>query len=316
MNDKPLNSRLAAELDKLKPKTKQPASTKVLNNWIAQAETRLGDEAKGGRLGWLIASTVAIGAVQRALDDEGRQLFLLKGGTLLQHRLNATARSTKDVDGLIRGDMDAFFASLERVLDEPWGPLILRRGEVKVINVPSRIAMPRRFDIYLDLRGVTWRRIQFEISPDEAGIGAEQENVECPSLSSFGLPTPDLLVGIAMRFQIAQKLHAVSDPHEPPDYINDRARDLVDLLLLRDLITATGAPTLPEVREAGVAIFEARAADATKLGRPSRTWPPVITAHTHWVSDYMRAAESAGIGLSLESAVAEANEWITAIDGS
>ena len=70
----------------------------MLNNWIAQAETRLGDEAKGGRLGWLIASTVAIGAVQRALDDECRQLFLLKGGTLLQHRLNATARSTKDVD--------------------------------------------------------------------------------------------------------------------------------------------------------------------------------------------------------------------------
>lgn len=34
MNDKPLNSRLAAELDKLKPKTKQPASTKVLNGLL------------------------------------------------------------------------------------------------------------------------------------------------------------------------------------------------------------------------------------------------------------------------------------------
>ena len=43
-----------------------------------------------------------------------------------------------------------------------------------------------------------------------------------------------------MRFQIAQKLHAVTDPHEPPDLINDRARDVVDLLLLRDLYRHNG----------------------------------------------------------------------------
>ena len=59
--------------------------------------------------------------------------------------------------------------------------------------------------------------------PDEAGIGQEFEAIEPPPLSGFGLPDPDSLVGIAMRFQIAQKLHAVSDRHEPPDSINDRA---------------------------------------------------------------------------------------------
>ncbi|MEZ5085207.1 MAG: hypothetical protein R2722_02800 [Tessaracoccus sp.] len=61
---------------------------------------------------------ITVGTVQRALDEDGRQLFLLKGGTPLQHRLNATARTTKDVDGLVRGDMDAFFAVLEEVLDD------------------------------------------------------------------------------------------------------------------------------------------------------------------------------------------------------
>ena len=35
---------------------------------------RLGVEARGGRLGWLIASSVAIAAVQRAIDAEGRHL--------------------------------------------------------------------------------------------------------------------------------------------------------------------------------------------------------------------------------------------------
>lgn len=316
MSDEHIGSRLAVLLATLKPKTKQPVSAKVLNAWIAQAEGQLGDEAKGGRLGWLIASSVAIAAVQRALDEDGRQLFLLKGGTLLQHRLNATARTTKDVDGLIRGDMDAFFAVLENVLDEPWGPLTLRRGEVEVIDVPTKIIKPRRFDIILDMRGVTWRRIQFEVSGDEAGIGDEHETIEPFSLRGFGLPDPDALVGIAMRFQIAQKLHAVSDPHEPPHSINDRARDVVDLMLLRDLIAETGSPTLAEVREAGVAVFEARATEADKLDRPTRAWPPIITAHGHWAGDYARAAASGGIELSLDAAVTEVNSWVVTIDQS
>ena len=68
MSDEHLGSRLAALLRTLKPKSKEPVSAKVLNTWIAQAEGKLGDEAKGGRLGWLVASSVAIAAVQRAID--------------------------------------------------------------------------------------------------------------------------------------------------------------------------------------------------------------------------------------------------------
>ncbi len=134
MSGDPIASRLSALLSRLAPKPKQPVSATVLNKWIAQAEGELGEEARSGRLGWLVASSVAIAAVQRALDTDGRELFLLKGGTLLQHRLNVTARTTKDVDGLVRGDLDAFFVALEHVLAEPWGPLTLRRGEVDVVR--------------------------------------------------------------------------------------------------------------------------------------------------------------------------------------
>lgn len=237
----------------------------------------------------------------------------LKGGTLLQHRLNATARTTKDVDGLVRGDIDGFIAALEEALDEPWGPLTLRRADVQVISVPTRVLQPRRFDIILELRGVTWRRIQFEISPDEAGISDEQEAIEPPPLSGFGLPDPDVLVGIAMRFQIAQKLHAVTDPHSPPESINDRARDVVDLLLLRDLARDTGSPTLPQIKSAAVAVFDTRAAEAGQLGRTPRDWPPTLVPHDHWKDDYARAAASGGIVLPLDDAVAEVNAWIAEI---
>ncbi len=161
---------------------------------------------------------------------------------------------------------------------------------------------------------MTWRRVQFEVSPDEAGVSDEQEAIESPPLGGFGLPDPDALVGIAMRFQIAQKLHAVSDPHEPPDSINDRARDVVDLLLLRDLAASTGSPALAEVRQAAMAVFAARADEAAQLGLATRARPPSLVAHPHWADDFARAATSGDIGLSLDEAVAEVKAWIKEIE--
>lgn len=165
----------------------------------------------------------------------------------------------------------------------------------------------------LELKGVTWRRIQFEVSPDEAGIGGDIENIEPPPLSGFGLPDPESLVGIAMRFQIAQKFHAISDPHDPPRSINDRARDVIDLLLLRDLATASGSPTLAEIRAASATLFEARANEARQLSHQPRTWPPTVVAHRHWRDDYARAAASASVELSVDEAVAEVNAWLAEI---
>lgn len=185
-----------------------------------------------------------------------------------------------------------------------------------MVDAPTRLIKPRRFDIVIGFRGVTWRRIQFEVSPDEAGAGCDGEAIEPPPLSGFGLPDPDTLVGIAMHFQIAQKLHAVSDPHDPPARVNDRPRDVVDLLLLRDLAAQTGSPNLADIRSAGAAVFEARAREAQQLGYPRRAWPPTVTVHPHWAADYKRAAASAGVTMSVSEAVDEVNAWVTHIDAT
>ena len=49
---------LARALDGLRPKEKVPNSARVLDGWIAQAERQIGSD--GGRLGWLVASTVGM----------------------------------------------------------------------------------------------------------------------------------------------------------------------------------------------------------------------------------------------------------------
>jgi len=77
-------------------------------------------------------------------------------------------------------------------------------------------------------------------------------------------------------------------PHNPPDSVNDRARDVIAILLLRDLAEATGSPPLPEIRAAGVALFEARAQEARQFGLLTRSWPPTVTGHRHWGDDFAR----------------------------
>ncbi len=176
--------RLAA----LPDRGKAPVSARVLETWVAQAQPRVGVDA--GRLGCLIASTVAIAALQRAVDDAGRSRFLLKGGTYLQHRLHWSGRPTRDVDGLVRGDIDDFLDALDDALRLPWGPMTLTRTAVEVISTPTRVIKPRRFSVKVALKGQVWRNVQVEIAADEAGAADDHDVLEPPVLDHFGLPTP------------------------------------------------------------------------------------------------------------------------------
>lgn len=293
---------------------KAPHSPGVLNQWVSAAQGAVGLEAT--LLNWLVASSVVVATLQRAVDADGTSRFLLKGGTYLQYRMGWTGRATKDVDGIVRGELDEFFQSLDETLGQPWGPLTLERTEVEVIDTPGKVIKPRRFWIKIQLRGKPWRRIKVEVSPDEAGAGSEHEPLVAPDLKSFGLPSPDHLFGIALRYQIAQKLHACTDPHTDPECANERPRDLVDLLLLRDLVAREGVPSPRDLRDAGAAVFAARKDDAEQMGLRGRDWPPAVVAHDHWAADYADAAAKGGLEISLSEAVAHVQAWVDEIDSA
>jgi hypothetical protein len=58
-------------LSDLKPKTGPPRSARILDAWVNQAQGQLGLGSNGGRLGWLVASTVVVAALQRTVDETG-----------------------------------------------------------------------------------------------------------------------------------------------------------------------------------------------------------------------------------------------------
>lgn len=133
-----------------------------------------------------------------------------------------------------------------------------------------------------------------EVAPDEAGAGDEQDVLAAPGLGHFGLPNPEFLLGIALRYQIAQKIHACTDPHDPPAERNDRARDVVDLLLLRDLAAVDGTPSGAQLREACTALLTARATEARTLAR--RTWVAAAPGSAPALVERLRQGRPPGWG--------------------
>lgn len=293
----------------LPPKDRVPVSARILDQWVQNASTALNIGV--ARTGWLLSSTIVIAALQRALGADGEPLFLLKGGVYLERRLGVSARATKDVDTLFRGSHAEFMESLDQTLAESWGPFELSRSEVETIVAP-RVVKPRRFNVMLSIRGVTWRRIQVEVSFDDGHVGDYREKVPVPGTQFFGIASPAALVGISMNYQVAQKLHACTDAHDPPSFSNGRVRDIVDLTLMKDNFYSQGSG-LSGILAAATDTFTTRALDAVELGNSPRSWPPRIISNSVWEATYQRPADQAGLTLTLAQAIDDLNNWIAEI---
>ena len=62
-----------------------------------------------------------------------------------------------------------------------------------------------RISVKVRVGTTTWRRVQVEVASDEGGAGDSSDVVIPPSLAGFGLPSPETLATLALRFQIAQE---------------------------------------------------------------------------------------------------------------
>jgi len=293
----------------LPDKERPEPSARAMNQWVRDAAKLTG--ARERRVGWMLASTVVIAALQRAVGDDGAPLWLAKGGVYMELQLGLQARATQDIDTLFRGTVEEFQAALADVLSQAWGPFTLQTSDVEVIAGAQRLVKPRRFEVSLILKGATWRKAKVEVSFPEGNIANHSRPVPTPPVGYFGLDAPDHLTGIALDYQAAQKLHAGSDP-DTKDYTNDRVRDVIDLNLMHDNFYPGPLPA--SLRPACVDLFEARAAEAVHLGKTPRRWPPVFRTNSRWRELYPQAAESAGFAITLDKAIAAVNAWIAEID--
>lgn len=149
--------------------------------------------------------------------------------------------------------------------------------------------------------GRDWQTVQVEVATPEAD---EIELVPVAvGIADFGLAGPDRVACLSLRYQVAQKLHAVTE--QPPDRPNLRYWDLIDLVLLRDLLE----DDLGRVRSACEATFALRA---------SHPWPPRLTVSDRWAAPYRATAEQLGLELpvDVDAAADQVRRLIADIDAA
>lgn len=147
--------------------------------------------------------------------------------------------------------------------------------------------------------------VPFELSRAEGrSLHAPDRVQPAISLAPARLPDPEPVPLLPLPYQIAQKLHACTEP-ETEDRRNGRAHDVHDLLLIEEL--AEEVLDLAAVREACVEIFE---------GRAKHSWPPVIIAPPGWAPLWERLRVEEGIPYTLDEAIARANALVSAIEAA
>ncbi len=159
---------------------------------------------------------------------------LVKGGSAMKFRLGMTfTRDSKDLDAVVRANQDSFAAQLEVNLRLGWGPFV---GTVKALaqrhHDESGYPTMQPYAVKLSVYGRDFQTVTLEVGWDELGA-TEDGSVELTNpddildmFEKLGLPKPEPVPVLARHHQIAQKIHACTEPG------SDRARDLVDLQLL------------------------------------------------------------------------------------
>lgn len=206
-------------------------------------------------------------------DVEGKERIAFKGGSALQLRFGHDARATRDLDGSFLGEVEEARELIDNALRTEWCGFTGSATEGTNIERTGLQHSPLRFKVKLRYKAKDFITIAIELSQAE-GQSLDEIDLVVPvvPLHAVQLPAIDPLPLLPIRYQIATKLHACTEDlgAENP---NQRARDLLDLLLIEELAIADGDHGA--IRAGCLEVFELRG---------KHPWPPEITVWPGWES--------------------------------
>jgi hypothetical protein len=106
------------------PKTKQPFSVKVLDQWISRRAG--GDDEQKNRLRRGISYVVVSAVLGELRETDGTPLFILKGGVAMQLRFGIRARLSQDYDTVFRREIKHLEDVLSDAPSHPVGEFMVR----------------------------------------------------------------------------------------------------------------------------------------------------------------------------------------------
>jgi len=181
--------------------------------------------------------------------------FIVKGGFALEFRFRTEARASRDVDVVVPLKAEDILDAFIQVLRIDWSGFTFA-----IKDIPERHEHSYRMEVIAQYQGREWSTFELELVFAEI-IG--HDLVEPLDLSAYGLLMPMDIPCMTIVEQVAQKVHAVSDPAE------NRPRGLIDIYLCIQRIP----PDLVELRAACIRIFAERG---------KHQWPPEIAMRDGW----------------------------------
>lgn len=228
---------------------------------------------------------------------------VVKGGSSIRLRLGpGNSRATVDFDVARSTDLDDYIKTLRSLLEVGWadftGEVVIRRKHAPADVRPEYIMQP--IDVKLSYRNHPWCTVRLEVSHNELGDAEEEDVRQLPQevkkiFSALNLPEPQPIPLMTVPFQIAQKLHGVSQKG------SSRVRDLIDLQLI--------------VQNESIDIF--LTADICRRlfkYRQMQTWPPVVQKAADWDGVYDAQRGMLPVLPSCDEAVSFINDLINSIE--
>lgn len=235
-----------------------PSNLRALRDRLTQAARREG--VVFGRLQQHVAVLVVAQLAAAVTDETGRPLLLVKGGSALELRRGIPdSRTSKDLDAVARREIEHVHTRLADAGEGGWNGFTAVLTPPVEFEVPGAPANLHRFVAKLSYRGRPFASVPIEVSPIESGNADRYDPVTSEALSLVGLPQTDAVPCMTLPWQIAQKIHACTEPIEPPR-TNDRAHSRRDRPRRRCAagLVAGGLPVLKHVVDTEIDWFDAQ----------------------------------------------------------
>lgn len=238
---------------------------------------------------------IMAGVLERAAVG-GNPRFIVKGGVALELRLRDRARATKDIDIVLQHTEADLARTLERALTgEPYQGFAFRRKREPLLLENRTVNM----EFAVTYRGGAWTGIVVDIARAEPGESEVEWLPAIPLTDVFGVTGPAELPCLPLRLHVAQKLHGMTLPPRPGK-LNERFRDLIDLLLMEELVTDYAG-----LRDACESVFHSRR---------THDWPPPLEVPQQWVEPFARLAQELDLPVSdAEAGMARVSAFVERI---
>lgn len=207
---------------------------------------------------------VAAGALLELLHCAREQgtlsAYHLKGGFAIELRLRDRARTSRDVDLVFSESRhEAVRQLLEALASESWSNFTFRPKQQ-----PEELEHAIAVEIQAEYLGGPWCTVLLEVVTD--ADAPRLELVDPYDLTAFGLPETAPVPCLNIHDQMAQKIHAATEPAPG----NRRWRDIVDVYLFETMFP----PDDDALRTATEYVFTTRGTHA---------WPPAaLTLSEEW----------------------------------